>query len=660
MSNAARFLVSGKLVVDTVDETVCVDRDLKALGGKPFLVLLALMETPRVLVTKDALFENVWQGQAVSDSVLTTAIKEVRQALGDDARNPIFIETVHRRGYRFLGEVQSAETVATLDDITNPSSQSIPQQVTTVAAPSRPAWRSGNAYALFLLGLVAAIAVLVAAPIDRATFLSGHDEEVSVAVLPFHDVSVAEQRNWLAVGLTEEISASLGRVPEVRVASRSVVNSLQEDPSNMDRNARNADVDYLLTGTIRTTKNRIRVSAEISSSKDGLVVWSESFDRKPGDYIGLQEELALSIVRALDIVTEPDRLRDMLAVGTKSVAAYEAFLRALAYEDEQDRDGDPELVENAITELQRARSADPRFARAHWAYAQQIGGLETKIDSLPAGSGPEPEAAYEAAQTAIEMAIATTDDPVQKLLYRSALAEYQFDFLTAQEQLNRFLQNGDGNSEDWIRLARYAKINSDQKTAAKALEQAYRVAKRDKEPFSHALTQATLALKFDKLEERLDDLLRAYPDVAIYRYQAHRSYLWLGKVQVAKRLLPRIQSSALQPEHKLLADLRQACAEMKTKSAQRILMQIVNLHPKRSTQWLAYSIAGEHKRAKELLEPLDNERDHAILIEYMTYPFFEPRDFPALYDRMRGFSRSPRKAVPIPGGCVLASGAFPS
>jgi putative transposase len=74
--------------------------------------------------------------------------------------------------------------------------------------------------------------------------------------------------------------------------------------------------------------------------------------------------------------------------------------------------------------LKRHGSADPRFARAHWAYAQQIGGLETKIDSLPAGSGPEPEAAYEAAQTAIEMAIATTDDPVQKLLYRSALAEY--------------------------------------------------------------------------------------------------------------------------------------------------------------------------------------------------------------------------------------------
>lgn len=651
MSNGARFLVSGKLVVDTIDETIFIDGQIQALSGKPFLVLLALMETPRTLVTKDALFETVWKGQAVSDSVLTTAIKEIRQAIGDDARTPTFIETVHRRGYRFLGETLHVETPEAALQSKGPDELSTAARVSAKPALFPPSRRTTTAFAAFALGLVTAIGVLIAYALGDPALFRRANDEVSVAVLPFKDVGVSDEQKWLAAGLTEEISASLGRVPELRVASRSAVNALLEDPAQMDQNAKKADIDYLLTGTVRATKGRIRVSAEISSSKDGLVIWSDSFDRKPGDYIGLQEELALAIVRALNLVTEPARLREMLAVGTKSVVAYEAFLRALALEEEQDRNGDPEIVERTIAEFQKARTADPQFARAHWLYAQQIGGLETKIDSLPADNSTAPDAAFKAAQSAIEAAIANTEDPVQMMFYRSALAEYQFDFLTAQNQLDRYLHSGGGSSEDWIRLARYAKINSDQKAANEALEQAYRAAKRDRAPFSHALTQATLALKFDKLEERLDELLRSYPDVAIYQYQAHRSYLWLGKMPVAKRLLPRIRASALQPEHKLLADLRQNCAEKKTKSARQILAQIIALQPKRSTQWLAYSIAGDQDRAKALLMPLDNDRDHRILIEYMTYPYFEPREFPKLFNRMRSFSPIPRKSVPVPGGC---------
>jgi len=104
-----RYLVAGELVLDRVDERVSRCGHAVRLGGKAFRLLQALMERPLTLVTKDELFEAAWPGLAVSESVLTTAVKEIRQAIGDNARAPTVIETVHGRGYRFLLPVEATD-----------------------------------------------------------------------------------------------------------------------------------------------------------------------------------------------------------------------------------------------------------------------------------------------------------------------------------------------------------------------------------------------------------------------------------------------------------------------------------------------------------------------------------------------------------------------
>ena len=107
-----RYLISGPIRLDRKDERVWRNGQDVRLGGKALGLLRALMERPRTLVTKDELFDIVWPGLAVSESVLTTAAKEVRQALGDDARNPQIIQTVYGRGYRFLPDVQASDDVS--------------------------------------------------------------------------------------------------------------------------------------------------------------------------------------------------------------------------------------------------------------------------------------------------------------------------------------------------------------------------------------------------------------------------------------------------------------------------------------------------------------------------------------------------------------------
>ena len=104
-----RHLVSGPFRLDLIDESLWRDGELAPLGGKGFALLRALMEKPQTLVTKDELFDRVWPGLAVSESALTTAMKDLRRALGDEARTPTVIKTVHGRGYRYLLPVARAD-----------------------------------------------------------------------------------------------------------------------------------------------------------------------------------------------------------------------------------------------------------------------------------------------------------------------------------------------------------------------------------------------------------------------------------------------------------------------------------------------------------------------------------------------------------------------
>lgn len=112
-----RHLVSGPFRLDLIDESLWRDHELVPLGGKAFALLRALMQAPQTLVTKDELFERVWPGLAVSESALTTAMKDLRRALGDEARTPSVIKTVHGRGYRYLLPVARADVAPALEPV---------------------------------------------------------------------------------------------------------------------------------------------------------------------------------------------------------------------------------------------------------------------------------------------------------------------------------------------------------------------------------------------------------------------------------------------------------------------------------------------------------------------------------------------------------------
>jgi len=248
------------------------------LTRKAALVLRALLEHPGEPVSKQALFASVWRGTVVSDDALVTCIQELRKALGDDSRQPKYIETRHRLGYRFSAPVAAA----TIDDATQ--------------APSP--------------------AAVTAATRDPA----------AIAVLPFCDMSEFCDQDHLCDGLAEELIDALTHVAGLRVAART--SSFQFRGSHDLREiGRALNVGSLLEGSVRKSGDRLRITVQLIDITTGYHKWSEKFDRSAADMFAVQDEIAETVAKLLRGGALDARERRALHRQPTAIETYECFLR---------------------------------------------------------------------------------------------------------------------------------------------------------------------------------------------------------------------------------------------------------------------------------------------------------------------------------------------
>ncbi len=257
-------------------------REVK-LTLKAAAVLGALLERAGEPVSKQELFERVWRGTVVSDDALVTCIQELRKALGDDARNPKFIETRHRRGYRFLAQV------------VRPS----PDPAASTVAAGPPA-----ADHVF----------------ERAAVRT-------IAVLPFTDMSPGRDQDYLCEGLAEELIDALTRVEGLQVAARS--SSFQFRGSGLDVKevGRLLGVDTLLEGSVRKAGDRLRITVQLVDTTTGYHKWSERFERELGDVFAMQDEIAASVAATVRGSALTQREKRAVRRTQTATDTYEFFLR---------------------------------------------------------------------------------------------------------------------------------------------------------------------------------------------------------------------------------------------------------------------------------------------------------------------------------------------
>ena len=636
-----RYLISGTIRLDRRDERVWRNGQEVRLGGKAVALLRALMERPRTLVTKDELFDIVWPGLAVSESVLTTAAKEVRQALGDDARNPQLIQTVYGRGYRFLPDVETSDEV---------SAQ--PPEVRPSKVLPRDRW---------LWGAVAAVVLVVAA----AAFLlmrSGGNETAaaattshakSIAVLPFEDLSPKRDQGWFAEGLTEEILNSLARTPDLHVAARTSTMSIQA--GDIREIGRRLNVAHVLEGSVRRDGDRLRVTAQLIRASDGFHLWSQNYDRPMRDAVSIQEDIALAIAHALKTVMSPESLQAMVQQGTRSVEAYEEYLKALAYDRRALETGDDNFGRMSAEAFERARTIDPGFAAAQWAAAQYWFGNATRVGSNQTEKRGSEDQRLKEYLLRVDAAIASSRGRPENFKYRSARALMDLRFREALRLMQMFLRQRPRDVDAWEEVVDLAGYADDRPFMAQAAERIHTLSFETGQPLSRALTASVLSLDIPNAVRRSREQLQRSPGEALIQYQAHRALLWGGHRDEARAILGRMRSSSLPPENILLAELRQACADG-GKGAREIAARIARASDSpTSDAWHSANLLGDARRAAEVLRPLDRPDRLTTLMQYLVYPEFDVRPFPNLQAALRADGIERRPPVRPPFTCPAAS-----
>jgi TolB-like protein/DNA-binding winged helix-turn-helix (wHTH) protein/tetratricopeptide (TPR) repeat protein len=315
-----------------------------ALQGQPAQILSHLLASPGQLVTREELRRTVWANDTFVDfdSALNVAINKVRQALGDSASAPRFIETIPRRGYRFLADVHAVEGAV---DVRPPQAPRLPTTRTT----RRWQWVAGVAVALGLLAVWSSVRVNLGSASPR-----------SIAVLPFRPLVDQPRDEALEVGLADAVIVRLGRLEQLRVPSINAVQryaAMETDPLAAGRDL---GVDAVLDGRLLRRNGNVRLSARLLDVETGGTLWAEQWDFPWSDIFTVQDAMAAAVTRALALRLVPEE-QESLRKHPTNVAAYDDYLRA-RYLLLRRTVGDSR---RAAEMLEKAVSLDPDSAAAH-------------------------------------------------------------------------------------------------------------------------------------------------------------------------------------------------------------------------------------------------------------------------------------------------------
>lgn len=322
------------------------------LAPKAMAVLDCLLRASNSVVTRQELFDCAWPGSDVSDDALTQRISELRKAFGDSSHEPGIIETIPKVGFRLIPPVIP-----------------LPDETETKPGSSRA---TGPAGVLKWLVLAAAGLVVVALTLSRfwpanpANLDSPIDlENPVIAVLPFENMSEDPGNEYFSDGISEELINLLANVTGLDVISRTSSFSFKDERIKATDIAKELNATLIVEGTVRKIDTEVRITAQLIDPVTDTHLWSESYDRNLSDIFLLQEEIAQSIVTALQ-----DEIGTQTIVGsqpTENIEAYELFLTGRHYFYQRGAG-----IDRAIMLLQMAVDEDPGFAEA-WAFLAAAG-----------------------------------------------------------------------------------------------------------------------------------------------------------------------------------------------------------------------------------------------------------------------------------------------
>ncbi len=432
---------------------------LVKLQQQPARVLAMLALRQGELVLREDIRRQVWGADTFVDfdQGLNFCIRQVRAALCDQAGQPHYVETLPRRGYRFLADVERVLAVApaqppTTTDVA-PAVAREPGEPAPAAPTSAPAARAGRRRVWLAVATVALTAAAWAMTAWRAHDRPGRTlttgaRKASVVVLPFDNMTGDSEQEYLSDGLTEELITQLARLSPERLAVIARTSSMSYKGRHVDvrQVARELHVDYVLEGSLRRADGRVRVTAQLIQASDQTHLWAGAYDDETGDALSLQSDVSRRIVSMLTphLVDTPAAESAALAF-TPEPAAYDAYLRGRHLWGRRT----PEALAKAREWLERAVLLDPGFASAHTALARNWLSIADRGLTAPLEAYPQARAA---AQRALEL---DSSQAEAHLVLGVVKAYYQWDLAAGYTEFQVALRLEPGSAEAHHALGDY-------------------------------------------------------------------------------------------------------------------------------------------------------------------------------------------------------------
>jgi TolB-like protein/DNA-binding winged helix-turn-helix (wHTH) protein/Tfp pilus assembly protein PilF len=409
----------GSCQLDVRQVQVWRDHHEVKLTGKAFAVLCYFVDHPGQLVTKDDLFAAAWPETVVSDATLASCIQEVRQALGDDAKQPRYIETVHRRGFRFLPAVTTPPVVSDQLSVVSSQEEEANQKANGKTQKSKVAetetdpeksedrdagrrtppapsvggdagllaqssvlspqlsltprrWRWWQLLLLMVLlilggGLAAnwrlvrlVIASYVPPPVQEPIALPLPDKP-SLVVLPLVNLSGDVSQEYFSDGLTDDLINTLAQFPDLFVIARQSAFTYKGKAIKEQDVGRELGVRYVLTGSVRRADGQVRMNVQLVDTTTGEQVWTERYDRPFTAIFALQDDLVQKLGTTLKLQFSLLKQGGSIRKTTDNVEAYDYMLRGMAHwlrTSKEDNLRAQEFYEKALT-------LDPQYAAAY-------------------------------------------------------------------------------------------------------------------------------------------------------------------------------------------------------------------------------------------------------------------------------------------------------
>jgi TolB-like protein/DNA-binding winged helix-turn-helix (wHTH) protein/Flp pilus assembly protein TadD len=406
---------------------------------QPMKLLEILLEHPGEVVTRDELRSRVWPNESFGDfdQSLNIAIGKLRSALGDSAENPRFIETLPKRGYRFIADVSvlDADTLPKRPDSVShlpaPEPGHTLQGAGLAAAPRRRLWLTGRV-------VVALAFVLSLSMLSVWLFRSRGPAPAgirSLAVLPLENLSGDASQNYFADGMTDELITDLAQISALRVISRTSVMVYKGARKPLPQIAHELNVDAVVEGTVLRSGDQVRITAQLIEASTDKHLWSRSYEGELRDTLALQSTVASAIADQVRINLTPREQAALKNVKVVNPQAYESYLKGRYFWNKRTADG----LKVALAYFKQATEEDPKYAKAYSGLADTYALLGDWEYGVLA-----PKEAYPKAKAAASKALELDDTLSEAHASLASLGMFDWDWQSAEKEFRRAIELNPG------------------------------------------------------------------------------------------------------------------------------------------------------------------------------------------------------------------------